>query len=584
MGVVYKARDTDLDRIVALKMIKGGLLATAEEVVRFHQEARAAACLDHPNIVPVYETGQEEGRLYFTMAFAWGGSLAQQQGRFVANPRAAAALLEKVAHAVHHAHERGILHRDLKPANILFDGRGIPWVGDFGLAKFVDASLELTRTDQLLGTPAYMAPEQAAGHTDQISPQTDVWALGVLLYELLTGQRPFKGVSQEEQFRKVRTMEPPRPRTINRALDWGLETVILKCLEKEPARRYGSAEALADDLARWQRGEPVLARPPSWLVRVGRIIRRCRRLVLQLGAAVALLALLWLVRKGGLPSVAPPQAPEAKPPQAPEAKPPQAPEAKPPEGKEPHLIQWQKGKMTLIGASGPPEGEPQWQLRRVGARTMLNRGVFQVQAGEQPSMLELLPYAPKRYRLRAQVQHIDGSLQGKVGIYFAHGKRTTEKATTHCFFRVAFNDRVPMEGQVRLTLPIYRETKEGDLSYVEHACRIERQFTPVGKVEPMLWRTLEAEVTPEWIRIFWERELIKVTPFGVMEANGCDPKRELAGARGFGDPISETRLKDGLPERVFVDAEPTLGKGIGLYVEQGVAAFRSVEIEPLLWR
>jgi predicted Ser/Thr protein kinase len=575
MGVVYKARDTELNRVVALKVIKTGQWATDEETARFRREAQAAARLDHPHIIPVYEIGQDNGSLYFTMAFAWGGSLTQQRERFAADLRAALTLVEKVARAVHAAHQRGILHRDLKPGNILLDERGEPWVSDFGLAKFLDASLELTRVGQVLGTPSYMAPEQAAGQTDRITTATDVWALGVILYELLTGQRPFKGISHEDQLRKVRTAEPLPPRTVNRALDRSLETVILRCLEKEPGQRYASAEALADDLARWLRGEPVLARPPSWPARAGRMLRRYRTPVLRLVFAAVLLVLLMLALKGMRPSGAPMEAEDPKQRQALEEK----------------SAQLRRGeRVTLLGESGPP-GWWRWQPHRTDARTMLDMNqVFRIFAGKEPGMLELLPAAPKRFRLRAQVLHSEGEPQRVVGIYFAHGKRPAEDGATHCFFRVAFNDRVPLvkkpdqefptENEVRLTLPIYREKKgDGFFCQLKTTCAISRLFTPAGKIEPMPWRTLEVEVTPEWIKAFWEGELIKST-WGGKEADGVDPKRALELAC-LALPREMMRPKNPSPEAFVHDEELGLGEGLGLYVEQGIAAFRSVVIEPL---
>jgi serine/threonine-protein kinase len=597
MGIVYKAHDTELDRIVALKMIKGGLLATTEEIVRFRHEARAAARLDHPNIVPVHDIGEEEGRLYFTMAFAWGGSLSRRLSCFVADPRAAAALAEKVARAVHYAHEKGILHRDLKPGNILFDERGTPWVGDFGLAKFVDGSLELTRPGQPLGTPAYMAPEQASGHTDRISPRTDVWALGVLLYELLTGCRPFKGESQEEQLRKVRTGEPPRPRAVNRSLDRALETVTLKCLEKEPARRYASAEAVADDLARWLRGEPVLVRPPSWPLRAWRVMHRYRRLTFRLGVTAVLLALLWLAWRGVSPSLPPDEVRDAEQLEV--------------MGRLSDRLR--KGeKVLLLGESGPPLAS-RWQPRRLQARTMLDLNqVFRVYAGEHPGMLELLSAVPKRFRLRAQVQHCDsldlqGQPWGHVGIYFAHGKRRADEVMTHCFFRLTFNDRYPIvQGRledfppevrgdlpagaeplshVRLNFAVCREKEGGFLSTSNLSCEVGRLFIPAGKVEPMPWRSLRVDVTPERIKIFWEGRLIKSfrkeagADGEIKEADGCDPRRILERAVLS---LRHLRIREKSPATQHViDAELALGEGLGLYVENGVAAFRSVEIEPL---
>jgi WD40 repeat protein/tRNA A-37 threonylcarbamoyl transferase component Bud32 len=275
MGVVYKARHTRLQRIVALKVIRGGELASAAEVRRFRAEAENVAQLDHPNIVPVYEVGEHQGLPFLTMKLIEGGSLGQSlQAGVSLTPRAAALLLALVARAVHHAHQRGILHRDLKPDNILLDADGSPHVADFGLAKRVGGVEGPTRTGMVLGTPAYMAPEQAEGNSRQATLATDVYALGAILYKLLTGQVPFTGDSPAETLLKVLRDEVQPPSKHNRQVPRDLEAVCLKCLEKEPGQRYASAEELAQDLERWLRGEPTQARRVGVL---GRVWRWCRR-------------------------------------------------------------------------------------------------------------------------------------------------------------------------------------------------------------------------------------------------------------------------------------------------------------------
>jgi tRNA A-37 threonylcarbamoyl transferase component Bud32 len=269
MGVVYKARQQSLNRLVALKMILQGQLATPRAVARFRAEAEAAANLDHPHIVPIYEVGEHEGQQYFTMRFIEGTSLARHAR---GDLRSEVRLLATVARAVNYAHQQGILHRDLKPSNILVAG-GVPFVTDFGLAKRLDGAGDLTGTDETPGTPRYMAPEQAAGRKD-LTVAADVYSLGVVLYERLTGATPFKGDDLLDVLRQVREVVPPRPSSVRPGLDRDLETVCLKCLEKEPAKRYPSAEALADDLERWLRGEPILARPVGSLGRLTRWGRR----------------------------------------------------------------------------------------------------------------------------------------------------------------------------------------------------------------------------------------------------------------------------------------------------------------------
>lgn len=261
MGVVFRARQIDLNRTVALKMILTGQLASDEEIRRFYTEAKAAANLDHANIVPIYEVGKHEDTHYFSMKLIEGSDLSKQLDDLRNDLPKAVALIEKVCVAVHHAHQRGILHRDLKPANILIDEHGEPYVTDLGLARHVEGGSDLTGTGAIVGTPSYMPPEQATGKGD-ITTAVDVYALGAILYEILTGRPPFQGASPLETLMLVINEEPARP-SISGATDRGLEMIALKCLAKDSSQRYMSAQALADDLGRWRRGEPLAIRAPS---------------------------------------------------------------------------------------------------------------------------------------------------------------------------------------------------------------------------------------------------------------------------------------------------------------------------------
>ena len=291
MGVVYKAKQSSLDRVVALKMILSGDLAGEEEVQRFRTEAESAANLDHPGIVPIYEIGEHKGQHYFSMGFVDGMSLADRVKDGPLAPQEAAKIIQKVADAVAYAHDKGVIHRDLKPANILLDTAGESKVTDFGLAKRVESESDLTRTGAVMGTPSYMPPEQAAGKTAEIGAAADVYSLGAILYCLLTGRPPFQSANTMDVLLQVLHTEPVSPRALNPGIPQDLETICLKCLHKDPHRRYTSARALSLELARFLVSKPILARPVG---AVERVWRWCKRKPVVAGMSLTIVAIVMV--------------------------------------------------------------------------------------------------------------------------------------------------------------------------------------------------------------------------------------------------------------------------------------------------
>lgn len=296
MGVIYKALQPKLNRVVALKVIHAASHASEDSHRRFRAEVKVAGRLNHPNIVPVFDVGVMDGFPCFSMEYFPGGTLAEKLRSSAMSLSASVATLSKVARAVFFAHQHGVLHRDIKPANILLDRDGEPHVGDFGLAKEMESDSDLTRSGAILGSPNYMSPEQACGEASTLSVATDIYSLGAILYEILTGHPPFRASSPLETMRLVVEQEAPRPSTSVARVDRDLETICLKCLEKEPARRYATARDMADDLDRWLRHEPISARPASSLERSIKWARRYP-------ALAALSALLFIVLVSGLAAV-----------------------------------------------------------------------------------------------------------------------------------------------------------------------------------------------------------------------------------------------------------------------------------------
>ena len=296
MGVVYEARQVALNRVVALKLIRSAEFASEAERLRFRNEAEAVARMDHPNIVPIYEVRRHRGHDFFSMKLVPGDALDKRLDRYLADPRAAARLAATAAEAIHHAHRRGILHRDLKPANILVDEAGAPHITDFGLARNIESDSDLTQSGVIVGTPSYMSPEQAGGIKGGLTTATDVYGLGAVLYAMLAGRSPYAGSGLLETLDRVREEPAAPPSRLNPLVPRDLEIICLKCLEKEPARRYADAQALADDLGRYLAGEPIAARPVRATTRAW---MWCRRHPLP----AALAASLAVALVGGLAGV-----------------------------------------------------------------------------------------------------------------------------------------------------------------------------------------------------------------------------------------------------------------------------------------
>jgi hypothetical protein len=538
MGVVYKAEDASLRRTVALKMIRSGFLASAEEVRRFRQEAQAAAPLHHPHLIPIYEIGETDGYHYFTMPFAAGGSLAGRIEELRADPRAAVALVEKIARAVHVAHVHGILHRDLKPANVLLDEHGEPLIADFGLAKFLDGGPGLTDPGQVVGTPAYLSPEQAAGRNDLFGPATDVWALGVILFELLTGRRPFSADDRGEVISSILTGEPARPRELEPGLDPRLEAVILKCLRKESAQRYVSAEALAEDLHHWLQGEPLA--DDTAVLRAARLRTRRRLVFAMLG--LPLLALVPIIAIY-FPRAGQPSGPAGVPEPAPA----------------PSLV--------LIGERGPAPEQARWIRGASEVKDVTQPGEpVSLRAEESAvefALFELLDAPPwPSYRLEAEMRRDEKPAQGdsRMGLFVAHQKYAEGPDAFFGFFMVNVNEAEGRGGGVlNRTFGVYEEagTPKPLARWLRGTLHPLSPESQRGK--PLPWRRIAVEVTSDEVRLF--------------QGDQLEEKFAPAGSSGrFPRTISGE----------VVNVVPKLESGgLGLVVDNGKASFRNVVIKQL---
>ncbi|MDR3636345.1 MAG: serine/threonine-protein kinase, partial [Isosphaeraceae bacterium] len=559
MGVVYRAWQVPLNRLVALKMILAGPHAGAKAVARFEIEGKAVARLHHPNVVQIFELGTHDGLPYYSMELLEGGSLHARLSRGPLDVREAAELVRTLAATAAYAHREGVLHRDLKPANILLDEHGTPKITDFGLAKILDAGpgdeahAALTETDAILGTASYMAPEQAEGRPADISEATDVYALGAILYVCLTGQPPFAGGSRAKTLEFVRSKPPVSPSRQRADVPRGLEDICLKCLEKAPARRYASAQALADDLRRWLDAKRPLG-PPS---RFTKLRRRVRLKVLAPACGIVLIAAAAVFSRDN---------PD-------------------------RTIQDIQGELAagravvLIG----PTGKPRWSRWRSGAsraQAVRNSDNSYNIHSWTLSLLELLPDPQvERYRIRAQVRHEQSDVAGEVGLYFARKSQQQKATDVQAFTQVSFNairgaddlrarlgagedakfPRATRDNVVELFSHLYADRP----SYPYTERRIVEAVGPRFKPREVhdLWHDLEVIVTPEIVKVRWNG-----TPFSMPVP---EIRRNVASDLARRPPQPDNPLS-----QCEVPAFDVRG-GLGLYVWRGSASFRAVSVTPL---
>jgi serine/threonine-protein kinase len=547
MGVVFKARQRRADRVVAVKVIRGAWTADPRSQERLTTEARALGRISHPNIVQVFEVGQE-GESFFSMEYIEGGSLAEKlRLEGCLDPEAAADLVRVLASAVGAAHEAGVLHRDLKPANILLKHDGTPKVTDFGLAKWLDGGSGLTTSGVILGTPSYMAPEQAAGRFDDVGPRTDVYSLGAILYETLTGVPPFRSDTALATATLVTTAEPVPPRRLRPAVPPPLEAICLKCLEKDPDGRYPSAFALADDLGRWRRGEPTVARPPGRVRRVWGAVRPR-----SAGAAASVVV---LAAAAGYLAVRQPLDPDA-------------------------VVRRYAQELaddrpvTLVG----PTGAPSWS-RWVDVEGNLTKSteyseVLRVESGAM-ALLELLPDPGRdRYRVTAEirVEHLGGKLV-RSGIYF--GRRSfgePEGPQCICFLAACFEDTLDLPGGTwDKGVVVLNDGLIATLGPGSQKSAAAGQLSPRSRIDSCGWRTLVVEVAPDEVRV-------KLREDGAAPAVvAVCPKSRLANRPSSSrEAVARATQTDGAALNDWSPRAP-----LGLLVEHGAVAVRNVSVEPM---
>ncbi|HJZ59889.1 MAG TPA: serine/threonine-protein kinase, partial [Gemmataceae bacterium] len=538
-----------------LKVLLGGVAGSAFHRGRFAAEVSALANLRHPNIVTVFEVGEVSGAAFFSMEYAPNGTLAGRLKRGPLPVRDGATLVGKLAEATEAAHRLGVLHRDIKPGNVLIGADGEPKLSDFGLAKWVNSEEGLTAAGAVMGTPSYMSPEQARGGKE-VGPATDVYALGATLYECLTGRPPFHGSEAYSILQGVLTLPPDPPQSVRPEVPAELEAICLKCLEKDQARRYSSAQQLADDLLRWQKGESTLARP---LKRWQRAWRRVRRNWKPIAAGVLLGATgIGLVALSGDRQSVEPPAPAA----------------------EIEAALSRGEPVTLIGAGGRPKYQ-RWVVGVGETSDAQPDQPFVVQCSKS-GMLELTPDSHSaRFRISAEFQQ-DASLsvESSAGIYFGHNIGVPGPAgSVERVIVIRF-----LDDQINNT-PVHRQ---GDPLYLEDRLIVRTENAPFRFLGPQVrthfvqeakpadrsrpWRKVVAEVTPEEIRVFWRNPSGSLDPI----RGGPIPRASIVGDA----KIHADQLADKYPGVKFAAVDYTPRGGVGLYLRDVRVFFKNVVLEP----
>ncbi len=566
MGVVYQALD-GFNRVVALKMVRAGAHADPQDLVRFRVEAAAVARLNHPDIVTVHDFGEHDGQPFFTMEFAPGGSLADRLAAdrpFTADE--AAEWIRRLARAVHAAHEQRIVHRDLKPGNVLLRADGTPLLTDFGLAKLLDAADGLTATDAILGTVAYMAPEQAAGQAAAVGPAADTYALGAMLYELLCGGPPFQGDNRLDTLHQLRTREPERPSRRRRGVPADLEAVCLKCLEKSPARRYASAAALAEEMDRYLRREPTLA---SRWYRTKRLVRAVRRRS-GLTASVCLGGLLVALAvafgsQAGSDDPGRSSPPSTRPDDASRLK----------EAMQQARAELVKGKSVELLPLGVVGADSRWHLGQGQVRVPADKkdGLLQL-SSLAPGLFEMLddPGIPA-YQVVVEMRQVSfNSNFADTGLYFGHDEHQTPEGRQHFTGRATFADLGKLASAYadetgrpcsRFNLSLHYEGTSAAQPFQSlRRWGPYRSYSPDCPAQgPGPWRNLVLDVGPEKVRARWETDTLAL--------NLRDEQVPFVAA-----------LNRNFPELKPLRIELTCRRPVGLYLCSGSIQIRRFFIGP----